>query len=74
MPSKVPRTCPVCQCPGIVNISQHLNSVNSICGQERKRLIRGGLVATELMTREPQSNIKKHSIFGYASTRRSIKG
>ena len=63
MPSKEPRTCPVCQHPGIVNISQHLNGVHSICGQERKRLIRGGLVATELMTREPQSNIEKHIVF-----------
>ena len=62
MPSKEPRTCPVCQCPGIVNISQHLNRVHSICGQERKPLIRGGLVATELMTREPQSNIEKHIV------------
>ena len=63
MPSKEPLTCPVCQRPGIVNISQHLNGVHSICGQERKRLIRGGLVATELMTREPQSNIEKHVVF-----------
>ena len=58
MPSTEPRTCPICQRPGIVNLSQHLNSVHSICGQERKRLIRGGLVVTELMTREPQSNIE----------------
>ena len=47
MPSKEPRTCPVCQRPGIVNISQHLNGVHSICGQERKRLIRGGLIGQE---------------------------
>ena len=63
MPSKEPRTCPVCQCPGIVNISQHLNGVHSICGQEGKQLIWGGLVATKLMTREPQSNIEKHIVF-----------
>ena len=63
MPSKEPHTCPVCQRPGIVNLSQHLNGVHSICGQQRKRLIRGGLVATELMTREPQSNIEKHIVF-----------
>ena len=61
MPSKEPHTCPVCQRPGIVNLSQHLNGVHSICGQQRKRLIRGGLVAT--MTREPQSNIEKHIVF-----------
>ena len=75
MPSKEPRTCPVCQRPGIVNLSQYLNSVHSICGQERKQLIRGGLIGTEVITREPQSNIEKHIVFfGYASTRRSIKG
>ena len=63
MPSKEPCTCPVCQCPGTVNLSQHLNSVHGICGQERKRLILGGLVGTEVMTREPQSNIEKHIVF-----------
>ena len=63
MPSKEPRTCLVCQRPGIVNLRQNLNGVHSICGQERKRLIRGGLVGTELMTREPQSNIEKHIVF-----------
>ena len=63
MPSKEPRTCPVCQRPGIVNLSQYLNSVHSICGQERKQLIRGGLIGTEVMTREPQSNIEKHIVF-----------
>ena len=50
MPSKEPCTCPVCQHPGIVNLSQHLNGVHSICGQERKQLIRGGLIGTEVMT------------------------
>ena len=36
MPNKTPRTCPVCHCPGLINLSQHLNSVHSITGQERK--------------------------------------
>ena len=72
MPSKEPRTCPVCQHPGIINISQHLNGVHSICGKERKRLIWGGLVATELMTREPQSNIEKHIVFLDMLQRREV--
>ena len=63
MPSKEPRTCSVCQHPGIVNLSQYLNNVHSICRQERKQLIRGGLIGTEVMTREPQSNIEKHIVF-----------
>ena len=63
MPSKELHICPVCKCPGIVNLSQHLNGVHGICGQERKHLIRGGLVDTKVMTREPQSNIKKHIVF-----------
>ena len=58
MPSKEPCTCPVCQRPGIVNLCQHLNGVHGICGQQRKRLIWGGLVGTEVMTRELQSNIE----------------
>ena len=75
MPSKEPCTCPICHRPGIVNLSQHLNGDHSICGQERKRLIQGSMVGTEVMTREPQSNVKKHIVFfGYASTRRSIEG
>ena len=63
MPSKEPRNCPVYQHHGIVNLSQHLNGVHGICGQERKCLIQGGLVGTEVMTREPQSNIEKHVVF-----------
>ena len=73
MPSKEPRTCPICYRPGIVNPNQHLNGVHGICGQKRKRLIQGSMIGTEVITREPQSNIEKHCIFGYASTRRSIK-
>ena len=63
MPSKEPCTCLICHCPGIVNLSQHLNSVHGICGQERKQLIQGSMVGTEVMTREPQSNIEKHIVF-----------
>ena len=63
MPSKEPLTCPVCQRPGIINLTQHLNGIHGICGQERKHLIWGGLVGTEVMTREPQSNIEKHIVF-----------
>ena len=72
MPSKKPCTCPVCQRPDIVNLSQNLNSVHSICGQERKRLIQGGLVGTEVMTKEPQSNIKKHIVFLDMLQRRGV--
>ena len=42
MPSKKPLTCPVCHRPGLINLSQHLNGVHSITGQERKRLIQKG--------------------------------
>ena len=63
MPSKEPRTYPICHRPGIVNLSQHLYGVHGICGQERKRLIQGSMIGTEVMTTEPQSNIKKHIVF-----------
>ena len=63
MLSKEPRTCPIYQCPGIINLSQHLNGVHGICGQERKQLIQRSIVGTEVMTTEPQSNIKKHIVF-----------
>ena len=63
MPSKESCTCPICERPGIINLSQHLNSAHGICGQERKRLIQGSMVGTEVMTTEPQSNIEKHIVF-----------
>ena len=44
MLSKTPRMCPVCHRPGLINLSQHLNGVHSITGQERKRLIQKGMV------------------------------
>ena len=52
MPSKTPRTCPVCHRPGLINLSQHLNGVHSITGQERKRLIQKGMVESEVMVTE----------------------
>ena len=63
MPSKTPRTCPVCHHPGLINLSQHLNGVHSITGQERKRLIQKGMVESEVMVTESQSHIEKHINF-----------
>ena len=48
MPSKEPRTCPICHRPGIINLSQHLNGVHSICGKERKQLIQESMVGNEV--------------------------
>ena len=63
MPSKEARSCPICHRPDNVNLSQHLKGVHSIGGQERKQLIQRGIVSTEVMTTEPQSNIEKHIVF-----------
>ena len=63
MPSKKPHMCPICHCPGIMNLSQHLNGVHGIGGQERKQLIEKGMVGTEVMVTEPQSHIEKHISF-----------
>ena len=63
MPSKKPRTCPVCHRPGLINLSQHLKGVHSITGQERKRLIQKGMVGSEVMVTESQSHIEKHINF-----------
>ena len=63
MPSKEAHECPICHRPGIINLSQHLNGVHGIGGQERRQLIRGGIADTEVMTTEPQSNIEKHIVF-----------
>ena len=63
MPSKKPCTCPVCHRSGLINVSQHLNGVHSIIGQERKQLIQKGMVESEVMVTESQSYIKKHINF-----------
>ena len=63
MPSKKPRMCPSCHCPGLINLSQHLNGVYRIGGQERKQLIQRGIVGSEVMVMEPQSHIEKHITF-----------
>ena len=63
MSSKEARECPICHCPDNVNLSQHLKGVHGIGGQERRQLIQRGIVDTEVMTTEPQSNIEKHIVF-----------
>ena len=74
MPSKKPNTCPICHRPGLINLSQHLNSVHRISGQERKQLIRRGIVGSEVMVMEPQSHIEKHiQLSQNASTWRAIE-
>ena len=63
MPSKEARSCPICHRPGVVNLSQDLEGVHGMGGQERKQLIQRGIVDPEVMTTEPQSNIEKHIVF-----------
>ena len=63
MPSKEARECPIFHRPGVVNLSQHLKGVHRVGWQERKQLIQRGIVDTEVMTTEPQSNIEKHIVF-----------
>ena len=63
MPSKKPRTCPICPRPGLINLSQHLSGVHRIGGQEGKQLIQRGMVGSEVMVTEPQSHTEKHISF-----------
>ena len=63
MPSKKLRTCPICHRPGLINLSQHLNGVHRIGGQERKQLIQRGIVGSEVMVTEPLSHVEKHISF-----------
>ena len=63
MPSKEARSCSICHHPDNVNFSQHLKCVHGTGGQERRQLIWRGIVDTEVMTTEPQSNIEKHIVF-----------
>ena len=63
MPSKEARSCPICYHPDNMSLSQHLKGVHCIGGQKRKQLIQRGIVGTEVMTTEPQSNIEKRIVF-----------
>ena len=68
MSSKKPRTCPICCHSSIINLSQHLNGVHRIDGQERKQLIQREMVGSEVNITEPQlnhteSHIEKHISF-----------
>ena len=63
MPSKKQSMCPICHRPSLTNLSQHLNGVHRIGGQERKQLIQTGIVGSEVMVMEPQSHIEKHISF-----------
>ena len=63
MPSKEARECPICHRPDDVNLSQHLKGVHGIGGQERRQLIQRGIVDTEVITTESQSNIEKHIVY-----------
>ena len=53
MPSEEPRTCPICHCPSIINLSQHLYGVHRIGEQERKQLIQREMTGSEVMIAEP---------------------
>ena len=66
MPFKKLRSCPICPCPNIINLSQHLIGVHRIAGQERKCLLQGEISGSEVMISEPllpstESHIEKHT-------------
>ena len=48
MPSKRPRSCPICHCSSIINLSQHLKGVHGIDGQERKQLSQREMIEWKL--------------------------
>ena len=65
---KKPRLCPICHRSSIINLSQHLNGVHRIGGQERKQLIQREMVGSEVNITDPQlnhskSHIEKHISF-----------
>ena len=60
MPSKTPRTCPICHCSSVINLSE-LNGVFGIGGQERKQLIQREMVGSEVNIMDPQLNHTKIS-------------
>ena len=67
MSSKRPCSCPICLCPGLINLNQLLNGIR---GQERKQLIQRATVETKVMTTEPQSHIRKHIVFSLSNKKK----
>ena len=65
MPSKKPRSCPICHRSSIINLSQHLEGVHGqervhgIDGQERKQLIQREMIESEVNVTVPQLNHSK---------------
>ena len=68
MPNKKPCSCRICHRSSVINLSQHLNGVHGIGGQERKQLIQREMVGSEVNVTYPQlnhakSHIEKHISF-----------
>ena len=61
MPQKYPEMCPVCNHPKLFNLSDHLNKVHGINGQERKYLL----------AKAPYSTISSHTVHAHSSIPRS---
>ena len=54
-----PRSCPTCHRSSIINLSQHLNGVHGIGGQEREQLIQREMVGLEVNIMDPHLNRAK---------------
>ena len=57
MPQKYPKMCPVCNHPKLFNLSDHLNKVHGINGQERKYWL----------SNAPFSTISSHAVRAHLS-------
>ena len=61
MPQKYPKMCPVCNHTKLFNLSDHLNKVHGINGQERKYWL----------SKAPYSTISSHAVLAYSSVPRT---
>ena len=61
MPQKYPEICPICNHPKLFNLSDHLNKVHDINGQERKYWL----------CKAPYSTISPHTVHAHSSIPRS---
>ena len=62
MPQKYPKMCPVCNHPKLLNLSDHLNKVHRINGQERKYWL----------SKAPYSTISSHAVRAHSSVSQSF--
>ena len=60
MPRRFPRICPLCDKPGVANLSSHLEIVYDICGVRRSQLLKEAKVSWGIKSQSNPTNALPH--------------